>query len=234
MQIITARGIALDRLSRHAEAQETYRRGLAIDPTNFVLMSNLGLSLGLSGQTGEGITILRELVRDGAATANTRGNLALVYGLAGREREASATLAVDLSPSQIQNNLAYYRTLREMLRQGKPIGNLDAPGRSRRRSRAATRSARPRRRRRRGAEPRRQAPRPRRRRARRAARRSSRSACWSRRRRWRRGRRPRRRPDDRGDRRGGDRGGRGGAVFQSRRRLPRRRPAPTPARAGAQ
>jgi Flp pilus assembly protein TadD len=128
VQIITARGIALDRLSRHAEAQETYRRGLAIDPTNFVLMSNLGLSLGLSGQTGEGITILRELVRDGAATANTRGNLALVYGLAGREREASATLAVDLSPSQIQNNLAYYRSLREMLRQGRPIGNLDAPG----------------------------------------------------------------------------------------------------------
>ena len=128
VQIITARGIALDRLSRHAEAQETYRRGLAIDPTNFVLMSNLGLSLGLSGQTGEAITILRELVRDGAATANTRGNLALVYGLAGREREASATLAVDLSPSQIQNNIAYYRSLREMLRQGRPIGNLDAPG----------------------------------------------------------------------------------------------------------
>jgi Flp pilus assembly protein TadD len=125
--IITARGIALDRLSRHAEAQETYRRGLAIDPTNFVLMSDLGLSLGLSGRTGEGITILRELVRDGAATANTRGNLALVYGLAGREREASATLAVDLTPNQVQNNLAYYRTLREMLRQGKPIGNLDAP-----------------------------------------------------------------------------------------------------------
>ena len=116
--IITARGIALDRLSRHAEAQETYRRGLAIDPTNFVLLSNLGLSLGLSGRPGEGITILRELVRDGAATANTRGNLALVYGLAGREREASATLAVDLSPSQIQNNLAYYRELREMLRAG--------------------------------------------------------------------------------------------------------------------
>ena len=66
--------------------------------------------------------------RDGAATANTRGNLALVYGLAGREREASATLAVDLSPSQIQNNIAYYRSLREMLRQGRPIGNLDAPG----------------------------------------------------------------------------------------------------------
>ena len=81
-------------------------------PTDFALLSNLGLSLGLSGQTGEGITILRELVRDGAATSKTRGNLALVYGLAGRDREASAALSADLSPSQIQNNLAYYRELR--------------------------------------------------------------------------------------------------------------------------
>ena len=83
MSLITARGIALDRLSRHAEAQATYREGLKRDPTDFALLSNLGLSLGLSGQTDEGIAILRELVRDGSANANTRGNLALVYGLAG-------------------------------------------------------------------------------------------------------------------------------------------------------
>ena len=91
------------------------------------LLSNLGLSLGLSGHTTEGITILRELVRDGAATAKTRGNLALVYGLAGRDREATAALSAHLSSSQIQNNLAYYRELRSMLLQGKPIGNLDQP-----------------------------------------------------------------------------------------------------------
>ena len=80
-----------------------------------------GLSLGLSWRTDEGIGILRELVHDGAATANTRGDLALVYGLSGRDREASATLAADLTSSQIQNNLGYYRSLREMFRQGKPI-----------------------------------------------------------------------------------------------------------------
>lgn len=121
LAIITAEGIALDRLSRHAEAQAAYRQGLEISPTDFALLSNLGLSLGLSGQTSAGITILRELVRDGAATANTRGNLALVYGLAGRDREAAATLANDLSPAQIQTNLAYYHELRALLAQGKPI-----------------------------------------------------------------------------------------------------------------
>ncbi len=129
VQVITARGIALDRLSRHAEAQATYRDGLKRDPTDFALNSNLGLSLGLSGQTDAGIRILSELVRDGRANANTRGNLALVYGLAGREREAKATLARDLSPNAIQNNLAYYRELRAMLVKGKPIGNLGQPQR---------------------------------------------------------------------------------------------------------
>ena len=55
ISVITARGIALDGLSRHAEAQEAYRFGLSMNPTDFALLSNLGLSLGLSGQTSEGI-----------------------------------------------------------------------------------------------------------------------------------------------------------------------------------
>jgi Flp pilus assembly protein TadD len=130
VQIMTARGIALDRMSRHAEAQGVYRDALKRSPADFAVLSNLGLSLGLSGKTSEGIAILQELVRDPAATARTRGNLALVYGLAGREREASAVLVGDLSSSQIQNNLAYYRDLRAMLRQGRPIGNLDQPARA--------------------------------------------------------------------------------------------------------
>ena len=113
-------------MSRHPEAQAAYREGLKQDPTDFALLSNLGLSLGLSGQTGQGISILRDLARDPGATANTRGNLALVYGLAGRESEAKAVLAGDLSPSQIQGNLVYYRELRGLLLKGKPI-TLDRP-----------------------------------------------------------------------------------------------------------
>jgi Flp pilus assembly protein TadD len=127
IEFITARGIALDRLSRHKEAQETYRQGLKIAPTDFALLSNLGLSLGLSGQTAEGIQILSELSRDKQANARTRGNLALVYGLAGREAEAKATLSRDLPSSQVQSNLAYYRELRGFLKQGKPIGSFDQP-----------------------------------------------------------------------------------------------------------
>ncbi len=142
MQLLTARGIALDRLSRHAEAQATYRKGLQRDPTDFALLSNLGLSLGLSGQTDEGITILRELVRDGSATANTRGNLALVYGLAGREREASAALVgrpvAGGDPEQPRPTTA---SSAPCSLKGKPIGNLDQPAGTARP--AATAAAKP-------------------------------------------------------------------------------------------
>lgn len=124
LQVTTAHGIALDRLSRHAEAQTVYRSGLEKSPTDFALLSNLGLSLGLAGQTDEGIRILSELTRDPKANAQTRGNLAMVYGLAGRDREAAATLSRDLPPAQVQSNVAYYREMRGLLQQGRPIGNL--------------------------------------------------------------------------------------------------------------
>jgi Flp pilus assembly protein TadD len=124
LAVVAAHGVALDRLSRHAEAQDAYRGGLQRDPTNFALLSNLGLSLGLSGKGDEGIVILRDLVRDPSATAQTRGNLALVYGLTGREREARAILAQDLPASEINANIVYYRELRQLLAQGRAIGGL--------------------------------------------------------------------------------------------------------------
>ena len=127
LRIITAHGIALDQLGRHADAQREYQTGLRIDPTDFALLSNLALSRGLAGAPETGIEILRELVRSNEATARTRGNLALLYGLAEREREARATLAGDLDDAAIDENISYYRDLREVLRAGGTIG--DAAGR---------------------------------------------------------------------------------------------------------
>jgi len=42
--------------------------------------------------------------------------------LAGREREARATLSVDMEDSKIEENIAYYRNLRDMLNAGGTIG----------------------------------------------------------------------------------------------------------------
>jgi len=121
---LTGKGVAYDSMSQHAKAQEVYRKGLASFPANFILRSNYALSLAISGQMAQGTTMLQELVRDSGAAPYVRGNLALVYGLAGRANDARATLALDMSASEIEENLRTYRALRRMMLEKKPIGAL--------------------------------------------------------------------------------------------------------------
>lgn len=121
---ITGKGVALDTLSRHAEAQKVYQSGLSQYPANYVLRNNYALSLALSGQQTKSIAILQELVRDPVVAPHVRDNLAMVYGLAGREDDARATLALDLEAGQIEENMEIYRALRRMLGEGKKVGAL--------------------------------------------------------------------------------------------------------------
>ncbi|AJE48843.1 tetratricopeptide repeat protein [Celeribacter indicus] len=121
---LTGKGVALDQLSRHADAQAVYETALAMYPANFILRSNYALSLAISGQMVKGTGILQELVRDPNAAPHVRGNLALVYGLAGRDTDARATLALDMSPAQVEENIAAYRAIRRLMLEDKPIGAL--------------------------------------------------------------------------------------------------------------
>jgi len=109
-----ALGVALDSLKRHARAQTVYREGLGVDPDNLNLKSNLGLSLALSGQNGEAIALLEQVVQSPNATANHRQNLALAYGLAGREDDARRLGLSDLDQAAVARNLATYQRLREV------------------------------------------------------------------------------------------------------------------------
>lgn len=121
---LTGQGVTFDSMSRHAEAQDVYVRALKYYPTNFILRSNYALSLAISGQVDRGISILQELVRDPGAAEVARGNLALAYGLAGREADARTTLMLDLTPAQIADNLRAYAGLRRMISNGQPVGGL--------------------------------------------------------------------------------------------------------------
>ncbi len=121
---LTGKGVALDTLSRHKQAQGVYEDGLTYYPTNFILRSNYALSLAISGDILRGTAILQELVKDPAAAPYVRGNLALVYGLDGRDNDARATLAHDMTPQEVEENIRTYQALRRMNREGKPIGSL--------------------------------------------------------------------------------------------------------------
>ncbi|WP_164738301.1 tetratricopeptide repeat protein [Frigidibacter oleivorans] len=121
---LTGKAVALDFLSRHAEAQVVYRQALQTYPTNFALLSNYALSQVLSGDIGGGIALMEELLRDPAEGPAVRSNMAIAYALDGRTREARAMLEGTMSGEQITATLAQYNRARQDYLAGKPIGYL--------------------------------------------------------------------------------------------------------------
>ncbi len=121
---LTGKAVSLDYLSRHAEAQVVYREALQIYPTNFALLSNYALSRVLSGDIGEGIRLMEELLRDPAKGETVRANMAIAYALDGRTRDARAILSGTMSPGEIDETLRLYAAARTDYLAGKPIGYM--------------------------------------------------------------------------------------------------------------
>lgn len=105
-------GAAYDLKGDHKNAQTAYRQGLRLAPQNLNLRNNMGLSLALGGDVEAGINVLQSVVIEPNATAQHRSNLALVYGLAGRENAAKRLLERDLTQAQVSRNLEIYRKMR--------------------------------------------------------------------------------------------------------------------------
>jgi Flp pilus assembly protein TadD len=107
-------GIADDLTGDHKAAQARYRDGLLKAPNQDGLVTNLALSLALSGDFQEAIEVINPLVDRADATVRLRQNLALIYGLAGMPDKAARLAAIDLDVAAVQHNLKYYAQLREM------------------------------------------------------------------------------------------------------------------------
>jgi Flp pilus assembly protein TadD len=107
-------GVADDFAGEHAEAQARYRRGLELLPHDPGLSLDLALSLALTGNYGEAIGILRPIALAANASARERQTLALIYGLAGDRPEAARIGRLDLDPQAVQQNLAFYDSLRRL------------------------------------------------------------------------------------------------------------------------
>lgn len=105
-------GVALDMTGNHEAAQEIYRAGLEIAPDNAKILNNLGLSLALSGKTAESVALLERVNAAPAATAVTRQNLALAYGLSGQLQAAERVARIDLRDPAVKHNLAFYAAQR--------------------------------------------------------------------------------------------------------------------------
>jgi Flp pilus assembly protein TadD len=109
---LIGRGVALDMLSRHAEAQVCYRFALAFEPQDIPARSDLSLSLAMTGHFDEAITIMTALARSPSATPRLRQNLALIYGLKGDTAMARGLSRMDLDARTTDDNLKFFAMVR--------------------------------------------------------------------------------------------------------------------------
>jgi Flp pilus assembly protein TadD len=107
-------GVTKDLAGSHLEAQADYRSGLVRAPGDPGLTVDLALSLALSGNYPNAISVLQPLATSPAGTAQERQTLALIYGLAGNPAEAARLGRLDLDDAAVAQNLAYYQSLREL------------------------------------------------------------------------------------------------------------------------
>lgn len=80
---LDGRGVALDLIGRHPEAQESYRRAQALSPNSIAIANNLGLSLLLDNRPDEARAVLEPLARRPDATARVTANYAISLAATG-------------------------------------------------------------------------------------------------------------------------------------------------------
>ncbi len=107
-------GVTKDLAGSHWEAQAYYRDGLARAPGDPALTVDLALSLALSSNYPNAISVLQPLAMSPTATAQERQTLALIYGLSGNTAEAARLGRIDLDDVAVEQNLAYYQSLRAL------------------------------------------------------------------------------------------------------------------------
>ena len=107
-------GVSLDMQGRNAEAQACYRQGMALAADYLPLRSNLALSLAISGQPQEAISLLAPIAVGMAGDGRMRQNLAFAYAMAGDPTNALQFARRDLDEASAQQQLAYFLQLRSL------------------------------------------------------------------------------------------------------------------------
>ena len=104
-------GMVVQRLGRHAEASECFRRVLAMGPEDSDLRLGLGISLFELGEADEALTHFRQACKLEPASASAWFNLGEALGRQAHTQEALAALrrALELDPAHISARLSLAR-----------------------------------------------------------------------------------------------------------------------------
>lgn len=91
-EALDGRGVALDLIGRHPEAQDSYRRAQVLAPNSVSIANNLGLSLLLDNRPDEARAVLEPLARRPDATERVTANYAISLAATGDVAAARSLL----------------------------------------------------------------------------------------------------------------------------------------------
>lgn len=109
VDLLNGKGVALDMMARHEEAQLQYRQALAGAKTQYPFVeNNLAMSYIITGKYDEAIEVLHGITEVESSPV-MRQNLALAYGLKGDMAKAREWGGRDLSEQEMNDNIAFYQ-----------------------------------------------------------------------------------------------------------------------------
>lgn len=109
--LLNGAGIAHDMLREHARAQAYYLRAISLHPEQELAMvkTNLGMSYLLSSEPKKAVEQLKDEAKKTNASPVTRHNLALAYGMLGRNGDAKPLVAKEMSEDDRKMSLERLR-----------------------------------------------------------------------------------------------------------------------------
>jgi Flp pilus assembly protein TadD len=90
LRALVNKGVALDMLRRHDEAQSLYRQALAIAPDDPAILNNLALSLVLAGRSREAAAVVAPLANQSDVPPKVRAGMGVVLAASGDLAAAQA------------------------------------------------------------------------------------------------------------------------------------------------
>lgn len=110
-QLMSIIGVTMDTLDQHPQAQDYYRKALALSPDNPKILSNMAMSYILQGKPALAEQTLRQASSLPGADSRITQNLIMALGVQGKFEEVEAAAQPDLPKAMVDANRDYFRSL---------------------------------------------------------------------------------------------------------------------------
>jgi Flp pilus assembly protein TadD len=102
VQALVAKGVALDLLKRHGDAQSVYRQALAQAPNDAIVLNDLALSLMLEGRVQEAQQAMAPLRDAGGLPDRVKATLGILYAMEGDRARSEQVTGGKISGQDLQ------------------------------------------------------------------------------------------------------------------------------------